>query len=127
MATNRVGCTAYWPAKSELSINLLRKQRGTCEEAIALLWTDSDKVFAEGQEHSRIERFLGTKQEGFLDVLRSRYQVVEWSDSLVRAVARLPVADVDIQISPTRQTATRSNKEHADKSNRPVSSQYVLE
>ncbi len=53
---------------------------------------------------------------GTLDVHTFEYNVLEWNDTLVRAAAALPVADLELQISVPRQTASRTHREQGRES-----------
>lgn len=87
-----------------------------CKEAIASLWSKDDA-----------KRVGMESLEGFLDVQTNEYDIIEWSNSLIRAIARLPVADIEIQISLLKETASRLYRERADKTSSPISNHYVLE
>ena len=87
-----------------------------CREAIAMLYSKEDA-----------KRVRMDTVEGFLDVQTYEYEINEWSDTLIRAIARRPVADIEIQISLSNQTAFRSYRERADATIRPISNHYVLD
>ena len=91
-----------------------------CTERLALVHTKQDLVFREDAGPAPLHR------DNLLDVVVSEYRIVEWTPTLIRAQESLPVADVEIQISVTRQTATRLYREKASASDRPVASSYAL-
>lgn len=50
-------------------------------------------------------------KESLLDVQEFEYQIIEWSDSLVRAKREAPVADVEIRISLKDESVEKSFRE----------------
>ena len=87
-----------------------------CREAIAMLY---------GKEDAKRVRMDAT--EGFLDVQTYEYEITEWSDTLIRAITRRPVADIEIQVSLSNQTASRLYRERPDATDKPISNHYVLD
>lgn len=87
-----------------------------CREAIAMLYSKEDA------KRARMDTV-----EGFLDVQTYEYEITEWSDTLIRAIARRPVADIEIQISLSNRAASRLYRERADATVKPISNHYVLD
>ena len=74
------------------------KQTGTCTEAIAMLYRQSDSDSM-------------AKLSGRLSVIMFDHQVIEWSDSLIRTQSQPSAADIEIRISLLDRSAERSQRE----------------
>lgn len=92
------------------------KPSRTCRETLALLYPP------EG---------YGTKKNRFLSALEISYEVIEWSNEIIRANYRAPVADVELSISVKDTFVERRSRETTARgsttSDPNVHTHYVLE
>jgi hypothetical protein len=102
------------PAANTVRIFCDRDTR-TCTEAIALLYGRGDA-----------KRVGVGVLEGLLEVRTEEYEILSWSDGLIRAVSRLIPADIELEISVTNQTAIRIHRERASETQEPVINSYLL-
>ncbi len=74
------------------------KQLKVCKETLALLYQPHDKSVPSGSSSD-------------LAILVEDYQVIEWSNNLIRSRATPRAADIDIEVSVDDQSVTRVSRE----------------
>lgn len=87
------------------------KDRGVCQEAVALLYTGED-----------VPQMSGS----FLTALLTEYKITRWDASGITAAAALPVADVEIQIDLKAGTARRRHQETKARGNRTANPNMIV-
>ena len=86
-----------------------------CTEILAILFTSAE------------DKIVGN----VLTTMKNNYQIVEWSDSLIRAEIKAPVADIELRIALVDKSAERSFRETkargSDTADPTISRHWVLE
>ena len=87
------------------------KVRGTCDEAVAALYTKDD---------------VPQLQRPFLTVSLSEYKVTRWDSSHITAISAKPAADVEIQVDLKTEAVRRQYRETKARGNKTANPDRVV-